>query len=75
MEGTDQEDKELGKVSEMDEMKLLTSEEVAEWMQVAPSTLCRWRQTGHGPRVIWLSPSCPRYRRSDVEAWLDGVAA
>lgn len=55
--------------------KLLTSEEVAEWMQVAPSTLCRWRQTGHGPRVIWLSPSTPRYRPSDVLAWVEKAAA
>lgn len=58
----------------MDE-KLLTSEEVAEWMQVAPSTLCRWRQTGHGPRVVWLSPSIPRYRPSDVLAWVEKAAA
>lgn len=58
----------------MDE-RLLTSEEVAEWMQVAPSTLCRWRQTGHGPRVIWLSPSTPRYRPSDVLAWVEKAAA
>lgn len=58
----------------MDE-KLLTSEEVAEWMQVAPSTLCRWRQTGNGPRVIWLSPSIPRYRVSDVLAWVEKAAA
>jgi predicted DNA-binding transcriptional regulator AlpA len=59
----------------MEGMELLTSEEVAEWMRVAPSTLCRWRQTGRGPRVIWLSPSCPRYRRSDVETWLERVAS
>lgn len=54
---------------------LLTSREVAVALQVSPSTLCRWRQTGLGPRVTWLSPTCPRYRRTDVEVWLERVAA
>lgn len=53
----------------------LTSEELAKWIRVSPSTLCRWRQTGLGPRVTWLSPTCPRYLRSDVEAWLMRAAA
>lgn len=55
--------------------RLLTSAEVARALRVSPSTLCRWRQTGHGPRVVWLSASCPRYRRQDVEAWVSRVAA
>lgn len=53
----------------------MTSDEVADWIRVSPSTLCRWRQTGHGPRVTWLSPTCPRYRRGDVETWLEGALA
>lgn len=53
---------------------LLTAEEVARWVRVSQATLCRWRQTGKGPRVAWLSPTCPRYRRADVEAWLKKVA-
>lgn len=53
----------------------LTSSEVAEWVRVSPSTLCRWRRAGHGPRVTWLSAGCPRYRRADVETWLREVAA
>lgn len=55
--------------------ELLVSAEVAKWLRVSPATLCRWRQTGDGPRVIWLSKTCPRYRRVDVEAWLTEVAA
>lgn len=54
---------------------LWTSREVAEALKVTPSTLCRWRATGKGPRVYWLSPDSPRYRRSDVLAWLEEVAA
>lgn len=57
----------------MDE--LLTSTEVAVWLKVSRSSLCRWRQEGRGPRVVWLSGGCPRYRRSDVIAWLDRIAA
>ncbi|UPK75533.1 helix-turn-helix domain-containing protein [Nocardioidaceae bacterium SCSIO 66511] len=53
----------------------LTSAEVAEWLRVSPSTLCRWRREGHGPRVTWLSEGCPRYRRDDVDVWLRRVAA
>lgn len=54
---------------------LMTSDEVAAWLRVSTSTLCRWRQDGKGPRVLWLSDTCPRYRRTDVLAWLDRSAA
>lgn len=53
----------------------LTTREVADMLKVAPSTVCRWRSSGKGPRVIWVSEACPRYRRSDVLAWLEQVAA
>jgi len=54
---------------------LLTSREVAVALQVSPATLCRWRQMGHGPRVVWLSPYAPRYRPEDVTKWLERMAA
>ena len=54
---------------------LLTTLEVAEALQVSPSTLCRWRQTGQGPHVTWLTPSCPRYRQVDLDAWLERASA
>lgn len=53
----------------------LTTEEVALLLRVAPSTVCRWRLAGRGPRVTWLSPSLPRYKKSDLFAWLEGVAS
>lgn len=55
--------------------RLLTSAEVAEALQISPSTLCRWRQVGHGPRVTWLTPFSPRYQREDVAAWVKRSAA
>ncbi|UUZ45302.2 hypothetical protein LP422_03485 [Janibacter limosus] len=53
----------------------MTTNEVARAVQVSPSTLCRWRQSGEGPRVTWLSPFIPRYRQEDVDARLKKAAA
>jgi predicted DNA-binding transcriptional regulator AlpA len=55
--------------------EFLTTEEVAAWLKVAPSTVCRWRLASKGPRVVWLSPSLPRYRRADIMQWLERKAA
>lgn len=53
---------------------LLTSREVATALQVSQATLCRWRQTRHGQRVVWLSPYA-RYRPEEVTKWLEWMAA
>ena len=53
----------------------LTTAEVARALKVAPSTLCRWRAQGVGPRVFWLGEATPRYREADVVAWLELVSA
>lgn len=49
---------------------LLRSAEVCQLLNVSNSTLSRWRQSGEGPRCVWLSAGCPRYRPSDLIAWL-----
>jgi predicted DNA-binding transcriptional regulator AlpA len=49
---------------------LLTVDEVAIWIRKPKATLYAWRSRGLGPRGIRLGNSL-RYRRSDVEAWLD----
>ena len=54
---------------------LLTTAEVAELLRVNRSTLSRWRSSGLGPRVTWLSPTVPRYQRADIADWLRRVAA
>jgi predicted DNA-binding transcriptional regulator AlpA len=54
---------------------LMTTAEVAKVLQVNRSTLSRWRAAGIGPRVVWLSPSMPRYQRADVFEWLSRLAA
>ena len=54
---------------------LLTSREVARILNVAPSTLCRWRADGTGPRVYWLGKASPRYCVDDIVEWLERVGA
>lgn len=54
---------------------LMTTDEVAQWLRLSSATLCRWRQAGAGPPCLWLARGVPRYRRCDVQRWLDEVAA
>jgi predicted DNA-binding transcriptional regulator AlpA len=51
-------------------VQLMTTEEVAVWLQVAPKTLRNWRSAGIGPRALKLH-SVVRYDRAVVEAWID----
>lgn len=50
--------------------QLLTRKEVAEWLQVTEHCMRRWAHIGRGPvfvKVGWFV----RYRRADVEKWLN----
>jgi excisionase family DNA binding protein len=47
----------------------LTEAEVAELLKVSVGTVRRWRREGIGPPVLWAGGR-PRYRRGDVDAWL-----
>jgi PTS system nitrogen regulatory IIA component len=53
----------------MTEERLMSIKEVAEYLQVDLSTLYLWSQRGQIPAMkvgkMW------RYRRSEIEAWLD----
>lgn len=51
--------------------ELLTSLEVAELLRVSAYTVKRWRREGTGPKHIVVG-GLIRYRRSDVEAYLEG---
>ena len=50
--------------------KLLTADEVADWLRVKERTLRMWRDTGKGPRSQRVGVLI-RYRQSDVQRWLD----
>jgi excisionase family DNA binding protein len=49
---------------------LLSPDEVARWLGKPKATLYAWRSRGLGPRGIRVG-NLLRYRKSEVEAWLD----
>ena len=50
--------------------ELMTTSEVARLLRVDRSTISRWRASGTGPPVTWLSATTPRYQRAHVLEWL-----
>ena len=50
--------------------ELLTTREVSEYLKVPVGTLYKWRREGIGP-ISFRVGRGTRYRRSDVEAWID----
>lgn len=50
---------------------LLTLQQVAGWLGVSKATLYAWRYQGDGPPGYRLHGGGVRYRRADVEQWLD----
>ncbi len=49
---------------------LMTVREAARFLRISESCLNKWRLTGEGPPFIKLGAAV-RYRRRDVEAWID----
>jgi predicted DNA-binding transcriptional regulator AlpA len=54
-----------------DPAPLLTPEAVAARLSVKAKTLERWRTTGEGPLFVRISRKVVRYRRQDVDAFID----
>lgn len=54
--------------------ELLTASEVATWLHVHVRTLHRIRERGEGPPAYRVGGAF-RYRKADVEAWLEGRAS
>ena len=51
--------------------QLLTRAETAELLNLSVFTLARWAVNGTGPRFMRINSRVVRYRRSDVEAWVN----
>jgi predicted DNA-binding transcriptional regulator AlpA len=49
---------------------LLTDPELTAMLKIKVNTLADWRHRGKGPRYIKVG-QLVRYRRSDVESWLE----
>lgn len=50
--------------------EIMTLQEAAAYLKVPVATLYAWRTQGTGPRGARVGRYV-RYRRSDVDAWLD----
>jgi excisionase family DNA binding protein len=57
-------------VSAGEDRRLLSIEEVAEYLDVSVATVRTWRANKSGPRGIRVGKHV-RYRPSDVELWLE----
>lgn len=49
---------------------LLSPQDLAEWLGVPVRTVYRWNHERSGPQAIRVGKHV-RYRRDDVEAWLN----
>jgi excisionase family DNA binding protein len=49
---------------------MMSPQELADFLNLPLATIYRWRHLGEGPRASKLGRHV-RYRRADVEAWLD----
>lgn len=50
---------------------LLTEAEAAAYLNYRPRTLASWRLSGRGPRFLAVSRTSVRYRRSDLDEWIE----
>lgn len=50
---------------------LLTPDQAAEYLGVRVSMLQRWRMTGEGPKYVNLASKYKRYRKSDLDDYID----
>jgi excisionase family DNA binding protein len=54
--------------------KLLSAEEVSEYLGIPVTTLCRWRHLGTGPTAVRVGRHL-RYEAAAVRKWLRDRAA
>jgi predicted DNA-binding transcriptional regulator AlpA len=60
----------LLELHQFDPLELLTTKDLSKLWGIAEITLRIWRLNGCSPRYVKLGRSV-KYRRIDVEAWLD----
>ncbi len=54
---------------------LLRVDQVSDYLGVSTDTLETWRRKGLGPKSIKVGQRHVRYRRADVDRWLDEQAS
>jgi excisionase family DNA binding protein len=55
-------------------MDYMTTEQVAEYLQVPVNTIYKWRVLGSGPRAARVGRHL-RWRRADVDQWFEEQTA
>jgi len=55
--------------------ELLTTKEAANYLGMPESTLRWWRYIGTGPASFKLGPRTVKYKRSDLDEWVEGAYA
>ena len=55
--------------------QLLTPDEAAAYLRVAPHTLAQWLSKGVGPPYRKVGPRLVRYDRTELESWLQAQAS
>ncbi len=50
--------------------RLMTTDEVAQYLRVPVSTVHRWRSLGEAPKAARVGKHL-RWRRADIDAWLE----
>lgn len=51
--------------------QLVRQEEAAALLSVSPRCMENWRYRGEGPDFVRVSGRCVRYRRSDLDKWIE----
>ena len=51
--------------------KLLDDRDLAELLKVSVETPADWRKSGLGPAYVRIGPRLIRYKRSDVQAFIE----
>lgn len=59
----------------MNARHMMTTIDAAMLIGVAKQTLRVWRHEGKGPKFYRYSSKCIRYRRADVDAWIEAHRA
>lgn len=54
--------------------RLLNDRETAEVLGIGKSTLWRWAQKGIGPKPVRLSAGVTRWRKADIENFINSAA-
>lgn len=63
-----------GKQQTESDQDLLIASETAALLRISPGALANMRYRGSGPRFVTLGTRSIRYRRADVDAWLEASA-